>query len=147
MRRIAFCLLVLQSVLFAREPVDPSTLNNKVLLGYQGWFRCPGGGTAGTNWSHWTGSGAPTAASIVIDMYPDLREFDSDELCAAPAMNIGMKPAYFYSAGNNKSVARHFQWMQQYGLDGVLVQRFLTDIPGNRAAGDVVLKSVMAAAQ
>ena len=44
-------------------------------------------------------------------------------------------------------MARHFRWMQQYGLDGVLLQRFVTDIPGNRAAGDVVLKNVMAAAR
>jgi len=36
--------------------------------------------------------------------------------------------------------------MQQYGLDGVLVQRFVTDIPANRAGGDIVLQNVMAAA-
>ncbi len=25
--------------------VDPSSLDNKVLVGYQGWFTCPGDGT------------------------------------------------------------------------------------------------------
>jgi len=48
------------------QTVDPSTLDGKVLLGYQGWFRCPGGGTADSNWSHWA-SGVPSAASIVIE--------------------------------------------------------------------------------
>ncbi len=128
------------------QAVEPATLTGKVLLGYQGWFRCPGGGTSGTNWSHWA-NGTPTAASLVIDMYPDLREFDADELCAVPNMTIGTSPARLFSAGNSKTVARHFRWMQQYGLDGVLLQRFVTDIPGSRASGDAVLKNVMAAAR
>ena len=128
------------------QGLDPSTLDGKVLLGYQGWFRCPGAGTSGSNWSHWA-SGAPSAASIVIDMYPDLREFEPGEACAVPGMTIGSNPACLFSSGNGRTVARHFSWMQQYGLDGVLLQRFVTDIPGNRAGGDVVLKNVMAAAE
>ncbi|MBL8234984.1 MAG: hypothetical protein JNL98_41165, partial [Bryobacterales bacterium] len=129
----------------AQNP-DPSTLEGKVLLGYQGWFRCPGGGAMGTNWSHWS-SGAPTADSIRIDMYPDLREFEPGETCAVPGMTIGASQAHLFSSGNSKTVDRHFQWMRQYGLDGVLVQRFVTDIPGSRSGGDVVLRNVMAAAR
>src|SRR5882724_3299301 len=125
---------------------DPSTLKGKVLLGYQGWFRCPAGGASATNWSHWTSSGAPTAASISIDMYPDTREFESGEACAIPGMNVGGAPAYLFSAGNSKTVARHFRWMRDYGLDGVLVQRFVSDLTGNYNAGDAVLKNIMAAA-
>ena len=128
------------------QVVDASTLNGKVLFGYQGWFRCPGGGTSGVNWSHWA-NGTPSAATITIDMYPDLRELEAGELCAVPGMSIGTNPAYLFSAGNSQTVARHFSWMQQYGLDGVLVQRFVTDIPGNRAGGDVVLQNVKAAAE
>ncbi len=128
------------------QAVDPAALKGKVLLGYQGWFRCPGGGTSGTNWSHWTSSGVPTAASISIDMYPDTREFEAGEACAVPNMTVGGAPAYLFSAGNSKTVARHFKWMQHYGLDGVLVQRFVSDIPGDYASGDVVLKNIMAAA-
>src|SRR5258705_7920370 len=132
-------------VLIQAQAVDPSALKGKVLLGYQGWFRCPAGGTSGTNWSHWTSSGAPTAASISIDMYPDTREFETGEACAVPNMTVGDAPAYLFSAGNSKTVARHFKWMQHYALDGVLVQRFVSDIPGNYASGDAVLKNVMAA--
>lgn len=142
--RRLLAVLIAAAGLGAQVP-DPSTLDGKVLLGYQGWFRCPGGGALGTNWSHWA-NGAPTVASLVIDMYPDLRELEPGEACAVPGMTIGGHPALLFSSGNNKTVDRHFRWMREYGLDGVLVQRFVTDIPGNRAGGDVVLRNVMAAA-
>ena len=79
-------------------------------------------------------------------MYPDMREFEAGEACAIPNMTIGNTPAYLFSAGNSKTVARHFKWMQHYGLDGVLVQRFVSDIPGDYSSGDAVLKNIMAAA-
>ena len=145
MPRVLLALLFARAVTCAQNP-DPSTLEGKVLLGYQGWFRCPGGGAMGTNWSHWA-NGTPTAASLTIDMYPDLREFEPGETCAVPGMTIGANPAHLFSSGHSKTVDRHFRWMQQYGLDGVTVQRFVTDIPGSRSGGDAVLKNVMAAAR
>jgi hypothetical protein len=39
-------------------------------------------------------------------------------------------PAKLYSAHNQKTVVRHFKWMQENNLDGVFFQRFLTDLPG-----------------
>jgi hypothetical protein len=143
---LALPLAAILSQCIHTQAVDPSTLKGKVLLGYQGWFRCPGGGPSGTNWSHWTSTGVPTAASISIDMYPDMREFEAGEACAIPNMTVGDTPAYLFSSGNSKTVARHFKWMQQYGLDGVLVQRFVSDIPGDYSSGDAVLKNIMAAA-
>jgi hypothetical protein len=124
---------------------DPSTLDGKVLLGYQGWFSCPGDGNPASNWRSWA-RGVPAPATLTIDMYPDLRELDADEKCPVPDMTIGGKPAYLYSAWNRKTVERHFLWMKQYGLDGVLVQRFVGSIAGKRASGDVVLKNVIAGA-
>lgn len=138
--------LLLAATSATAQNADPSTLNGKALLGYQGWFRCPAGGASGQNWSHWA-NGTPAAGTLVIDMYPDMREFEAGEACAVPNMSIGGNPAYLFSAGNSQTVARHFGWMQQYGLDGVLAQRFVTDIPGNRGAGDPVLKNIMAAAE
>ena len=123
--------------------VDPSTLDNKVLLGYQGWFACP---QDGTNWSHWS-RGVPSADTLTIDVYPDLREFGADELCQIPGMTIAGKPAYLFSSRIQKTVSRHFQWMKGYGLDGVLLQRFVGTIRSKHADGDLVLRNVMAAAR
>lgn len=144
---LSFCLclaaLLNQSLANGAGSVDPSTLDNKVLLGYQGWFACP---KDGTNWSHWS-RGVPTAETLSIDLYPDLREFDPDELCEVPGMTIGGKPAYLFTSRIPKTVTRHFQWMREYGLDGVLVQRFVGTIPAKHADGDLVLKNIMHAAR
>jgi hypothetical protein len=80
-------------------------------------------------------------------MYPDLSELDTDERCEVPDMTLGGKPAYLFSSRNQKTVSRHFRWMNQYGLDGVLVQRFVGSIRGKHADGDVVLKNIMTAAR
>ena len=36
--------------------------------------------------------------TFTVDLYPNLRELGADELCAAPGLTLGGKPAYFYSA-------------------------------------------------
>jgi hypothetical protein len=130
----------------AARAADSPALDGKVLFGYQGWFDCPSESAPARTWSHWARR-APSAETLVIDMYPDLREFDRDELCAIPGMSVGDKPAYLFSARNAKTVVRHFRWMREYGLDGVLVQRFIGGTARNRAEGDVVLRNIMAAAE
>ncbi|HVK04373.1 MAG TPA: hypothetical protein VM490_12925, partial [Armatimonadaceae bacterium] len=57
----------------------------KVLCGYQGWFRCPGdpAGTPPDTWFHWFRRGASAAGGGLeptVEMWPDLSEFDPDEL-------------------------------------------------------------------
>ena len=129
----------------AQSTVDATTLDGKVLFGYQGWFRTPGDGS-NVGWSHWS-RGIPSPTTITVDLYPDLTEFNPKDLFPIPFETIGGKPAYLFSSFNKNVVMKHFEWMKQYGLDGVLVQRFLSDIPGSRAQGDGVLKNVMAACE
>ena len=142
---LAVMMLSTASAAAARDKVDSSTLDGKVLFGYQGWFRTPGDGSH-AGWSHWA-RGVPSASSMTVDLYPDLTEFETKDLCPIPGETIGAKQAYLFSSFNKNVVMRHFEWMKQYGLDGVLVQRFLNDIPGSRAQGDGVLKNIMAAAE
>ena len=142
----ALAMAILSPNARAQAVVDSSTLQGKVLFGYQGWFACAGDGSGNKNWRSWA-RGTPTAETLTIDMYPDLRELDPDELYPVPNMTIGGKHAFLYSANNRKTVLRHFQWMKEYRLDGVLVQRFVGSIRGKRESGDVVLKNVMAGAE
>jgi hypothetical protein len=122
-------------------PADPTTLEGKVLFGYQGWFDCNSSGTGA--FGHW---GNPSTPKMSVEMYPELGEIAPQDLCPAGKLTIAGKQAYLYSAKSAKVVDAHFRWMEEYGLDGVLVQRFLTDVPGRVRGGDVVLKNIMAAA-
>jgi hypothetical protein len=119
---VAAALMLCPVALHAAGTVDPSTLDNKVLIGYQGWFTCPSDGSQ--RWTHWS-RGVPSADTLTVELYPDLSELDADERCEVPGMTIGGKPAYLFSSRNQKTVSRHFRWMKEYGLDGVLVQRFV----------------------
>jgi hypothetical protein len=110
--------------------VDPSTLNKKLLMGYQGWFACPGDGSAQNSWVHWFGNNTPAAANAHFDFWPDTSELDADELFSTSMTYSNGSPAKLYSAYKQKTVVRHFKWMQDNHLDGVFFQRFLSDLPG-----------------
>jgi Bacterial Ig domain len=111
--------------LVAGEPeVDATTMSNKLLMGYQGWFACPGDGSAGSQWIHWFGNQTPTATNATVDMWPDVSELDADELFATSMTYSNGAPAKLYSAYNAKTVLRHFKWMRDNRLDGVFLQRF-----------------------
>ena len=144
MHRVLWMLLLCGATAQAAGSPDASTLDKKVLIGYQGWFTCPEDGSG--RWTHWS-HGVPTPETLSVELFPDVSELEPDERCNIPGMTIGGKPAYLFSSRNAKTVSRHFRWMQEYGLDGVLVQRFVGSIRGKHADGDVVLKNVMAAAK
>lgn len=59
---------------------------------------------------------------------------------------IDAKPAYVFSSFSKDTVETHFAWMQQYGIDGALAQRFMNDIPGLKREGDEVLRNIRSAA-
>lgn len=109
-------------------PPGFSNLRKKIIMGYQGWFRCPGDGSGMRPWDHWLDfNGGLDKYTPVVDFLPDLTEFDADEKYEMPEYykNQYGESIYLYSAENYKSVRRHFQWMQQYGIEGVFLTRFL----------------------
>lgn len=108
------------------DVVDASSMNGKVMCGYQGWFNTPNDG-CGRGWVHW--GKAPLAdGDFTVDLLPDVSELDADELCATGIKHRDGSPVQLYSAYNEKTVLRHLQWMQQYGIDGVFLQRFANGI-------------------
>lgn len=97
--------------------VDATTLDHKMLFGYQGWFLGAGDGSPVNGWRHWFRAGAPTAANLTIDLWPDTSELAADELFATDLAYADGSVARLYSAYNPQTVARHFAWMKQAGID------------------------------
>ena len=114
--------------------VDGSTLTGKVMAGYQGWFTAEGDG-AGMGWRHFTNRGQFRPGQCNIDLWPDVSELDADEKIATPFKFADGSPAFVFSSHNKKTVLRHFQWMKDYGLDGVFVQRFVVETQGAAPLG------------
>jgi hypothetical protein len=108
-------------------PVDVTTLEGKVVAGYQGWFGAPGDGSQQNAWVHWFGTQTPSAANATVDLWPDLSEYGAAELFTTNLKYWDGTPVGLYSAYSSTTVERHFMWMAQYGIDGALLQRFLID--------------------
>jgi len=148
--RVCLALLVVftiaSSMGFAQGVVDPSTLTEKIVCGYQGWFRCPGDGSLpGTIWTHWGRNNSVGPGLYTVDMWPDVSEFDPDELFLAPNVLLtNGQPGYLFSSVNRKTVTRHFKWMMNAGIDGVFLQRFIVgaDSSSKMANNDMVLENV-----
>ena len=127
----------------ASEVVDATTLERKMLFGYQGWFLGPGDGSPVNGWRHWFRDGGPTAANLTVDLWPDTSELGADELIATDLTYPDGSVARLYSAYDAKTVGRHFAWMRQAGIDGVALQRFLCEVQDPRffAARNQVTRS------
>jgi hypothetical protein len=128
------------------KEVDATTLRHKVLCGYQGWFRCPGDPAKG-GWRHWSRDSRKIGPdTLTFEMWPDLTDYDEEEQYAAPGFTYSDgKAARLFSSANPKTVERHFQWMQQYGIDGVFLQRFVVELKDRST--DQVLAHVRKAAE
>lgn len=128
-----------------RADIDASTLDGKVLCGYQGWFNTPGDGS-GSGFRHWgTGFGQTNRARFVVDMWPDVSEYDPQDLHEVPGLKLpDGSPARLYSALRKGPVLLHCQWMRQYGIDGVFLSRFISETrnPTRARHVNMVLASV-----
>jgi hypothetical protein len=126
----------------AQDVVDATTWNNKIMAGYQGWFRNPGDNPKDTHqgWSHlFSGSRNGELMRPGFDMWPDMSEYKADEKTAVPGYTLpDGSQAYLYSAQNSKAVLRHFQWMKKYGIDGVWLSEFCDHFPYGRQANDTI---------
>ncbi len=129
--------------------IDPSTMNHKLLMGYQGWFACPSDGSRPNRWGHWFRHNNPVATNATVDFWPDVSELGADELFPTKMVMEDGTPAKLYSAFTPKTVARHFQWMQEYQLDGVFLQRFVSELadPAFFALRNQVTANVQAGAE
>jgi hypothetical protein len=129
MFRFRYVLLVFLAVIFtganafSQDTVDATTLTGKYMCGYQGWFQCPGDGSGG-GWFHWFNSQTPSQANLNTDLFPDFTEYAASELFATQMHYSNGSVVGLNSSYKATTELRHFKWMQDYGIDGVWVQRF-----------------------
>lgn len=117
----------------ATTRVDTSTLSGKVMCGYQGWFNTPDDGM-GLGWKHWARNGREpfAAGNVTVDFWPDISEFSPDELFATGFTHSDRRPAEVFSSVHPKTIRRHFEWMVDYGIDGVFLQRFANGLKNEK---------------
>jgi len=106
--------------------VDVSTLDRKVMVGYQGWFTAAGDGS-GIDWNHYVVNKRFEPGFCHIEYWPDVSELGADEKYPTPFRHADGRVAYVFSAFNKKTVIRHFEWMRAAGIDGAFVQRFASN--------------------
>lgn len=166
---IVICLIMLiVSCSAGEDPVDPDpdptdstdtivddpnaiykSYTGLVMAGYQGWFAAEGD-DSNRGWYHYEkgGCGFEPGCST-IDMWPDVSEYEVTY--ETPFEYADGSSAYLYSPYNESSVDLHFKWMQEYGLDGVHMQRFLGEVKPSNARGkrhfNKVLENALSAAK
>lgn len=116
--------------LHPNQVVDATTMRGKVMCGYQGWFRAPGDG--GDTWIHWSRDPRRiTINTVTFEMWPDLNDYSASERYDAGDFTYANgTQAQLFSSQTPSTVNRHFGWMLEHHIDGVYVQRFVTDVGG-----------------
>jgi len=117
-----------------------------VMCGYQGWFRAAGDGS-GDGWVHYGTQGKLDAAHVHLDLWPDVSEYP--QTYPSALTNLDGTPARVFSSWDASTTDLHFQWMEQYGIDGVFVQRFFGSVrtPQSRRDSRVILENALKASQ
>jgi len=103
---------------------------DSVLAGYQGWFATPKNPIL-RRWNHWSLSGKPRPGSTAFELYPDVRDYPRDCLHRTGYGKLGDgRRALLYDSEHAAVVRLHFRWMQEYGINGAVLQRFAVDLDG-----------------
>lgn len=122
-------------------------MEGKLMMGYQGWFLAKGDGSGPNQWRHWfRNTDVPSAENFTVDMWPDMSEYQ-DKYNTSMTYSDGSN-AQLFSSHDLSTTKKHFEWMRDYNVHGVHLQRFLGELGDNRFfnARNNVLQNVMSSA-
>lgn len=112
----------------AKKEVRYPSYKGLVMAGYQAWFNTPTDGMD-RGWTHYNKQGKFEPECSTIDYWPDVTEYE--KVYATDFKHADSTTAYVYSSIDSSTVDLHFSWMKKYGIDGVFLQRFISQIrPG-----------------
>lgn len=142
---LVFCLLFSVGITAKGGGRQYNSYKGLVMAGYQGWFNTPDDGS-GRGWHHYNGPKGFRPGSCSIDFWPEVSEYK--KLYKTEFTFEDGKPASVFSSYDESTVELHFKWMNQYGLDGVFMQRFVSEIRNESGLKhfNKVLNSAMKAA-
>lgn len=102
-----------------------SEFKGKSVAGYQAWFTAS---DENSGWVHWSGNSRPEPGNSSFEVYPDVREYNAEALSTTGFSNLGNgEPSEVFTSA--EVIDTHFKWMQETGIDGVALQRFIGDNP------------------
>lgn len=142
-----------------REPIKKEAMYDSyhglVMAGYQGWHGTPDDGcphNPAEGWPHYASVAQhpfifePGVLRNNIDFWPDVREYVKTYPATGFTCSDGSTPR-LYSSYDASTVNLHFRWMKEYGIDGVFMQRFVSQITDATAIKhqNKVLESAMVA--
>ncbi len=133
-----------------RAPGQTNELENRAFYGYQGWHFAPGDGrTQSNNWVHWFEQNIDDAEHIHGDFWPELEEYDPENLYPTQMVYPSGDIARVYSSHDYSTIDLHVKWMKEYGIGGCVVQRFTNSIdsPSKLEQGDKKLRDIMSACE
>ena len=110
--------------------VDSSTIKNKVFAGYQGWADT-------SHWKHWFVDDKPDTSHYHFEMVPTMDEYPEHSKRTTSVKYTTGKTLSLYDNTASGVVDLHFKWMQDYGLDGILLSRFSASGHDNKILSQV----------
>ncbi|KXN80803.1 Serine/threonine-protein kinase HT1 [Leucoagaricus sp. SymC.cos] len=135
---------------------DPSTIQDKFLVQYMGWYACPGDGDplqqGHHGWLRWFHHEYPDMKHPCVDLFPDVSSYSSSELYLVPGLTTNTnQQTFLFSSRNPITVQRHFHWMAEYGIDGAFFFRWAGHLGKDqnleRSLNDEVIDHVREAAE
>ena len=125
--KIVFIFILFLTISYSNSVSSQNQLDYKVMMGYQGWFLAPGDGSNTNNpWTHWFSGTVPDPANLVVDMWPDMSEY-TDKFNTNMTYADGSN-AQLFSSHSLSTTRKHFEWMRDYNVHGIYLQRFLTAV-------------------
>ena len=118
-----------------------------VMAGYQGWFKAEGD-QLNKGWGHYGLKDKFDYKNNTIDIWPEVSEYKKTyETSFAYENGTNAK---VFSSVDKSTTDLHFKWMNEYGVDGVFMQRFFgvtKRINETNKPQDIILKNALNAAK
>lgn len=118
-----------------------------VMAGYQGWFRAEGD-ELNSGWGHYGRGNRFDYDNNTIDFWPDVSEYEKTYRTSFQYPDGTY--AEVFSSVDKSTVDLHFRWMEEYGVDGVFMQRFFRwtrDHHDSNKSQDIILRNSLEAAK